>query len=185
MIGSILSGVAGLAGTVYGAISSANARRKEQKRLAQSRSEALTQFNRDYYQDLTQRADVQYLLNQQREQNRDDITRARQTAVVAGSNAASEALAKNAAAKSMSQTLGKAASMSQQAKLNAVAQYNAALNRANAQQSTFNQQDAQSGANMMGSGFSTLGNGISSLSDYILQQKAKKKETQTDNNTES
>jgi hypothetical protein len=171
MIGEILSVASGLAGTVYGAISSAKARKEEKRRLAQARSEALTQFNRDYYQDLMQRADMQYLLNQQREQNRSDITRARQTSVVAGSNSASEALAKNASSKSMAKTLGQVAAMSQNAKQNALTQYNNAINRSNSAQGAFNQQDAQAGQNLMSNGISTTISGISSLGDYIANKK--------------
>lgn len=173
MIGSIISGVAGLAQGVMGAVKARKARKREADRMNQEKAEMRQDFNRDYYQDLTQRADMQYLLNQQWEADREAIRRARATNVVAGGTTESEMASKNAAAKGMTNTLGRIASISQQAKQGAINNLNAMRRQQSQQQSQANNFAMQQGANAMGAGFGQMASAVGALGDTLFAKKDK------------
>lgn len=142
----IASLAAGIGGSIYGGISSANQRKKEQRRLEQEQRADRADFTRDYYQDMTQRADMQYLLNQQREQLMEANRAARRTGVVAGGTTAREAVSKDAATRSMANTMARIGAMSQQQKQAAQNAYKASRGRYNAQMNQLTQQGANQGA---------------------------------------
>lgn len=137
---------AGIGGSIFGGISSAKERRRERRRQEQELREARTEFARDYYQDMTQRADMQYLLTRQREQLMEANRAARRTGVVAGGSTAREAVAKDAAIGGMAQTMGRIGAMSQQQKQAAQNAYRSARSRYSANMSQLAQQGANQGA---------------------------------------
>ena len=158
MILSAITAAAGLASSIFGGIKSAQANKRERKQLAQEEAENRAIYNRDYYQDMVHRADMQYLLNKQREQSEDAAERARRTNVVAGATTATEAVQKEANRKGLTETMARIGAMSQQQKQNAQANFNAARVRTNARRSAANQNDAAQGVALQQTGGQLISN---------------------------
>lgn len=158
MILSAITAAAGLASSIFGGIKAAQANKRERQRLAQEEAENRAIYNRDYYQDMVHRADMQYLLNKQREQAEDAANRARRTNVVAGATTATEATQKEANRRGLTETMARIGAMSQQQKQNAQANFNAARARTSAQRSALNQNDAAQGVALQQTGGQLISN---------------------------
>lgn len=142
----IASLAAGIGGSIFGGISSANQRKREERRIEQEFKQDRADFTRDYYQDMTQRADMQYLLNQQREQLMEANRASRRTGVVAGGSTARDAAMRESSSRAMGNSMARIGAMSQQQKQSAQNAYRAARNRYNAQMGQYAMQGAQQGA---------------------------------------
>ncbi|MGN0875363.1 MAG: hypothetical protein ACI4OZ_09275 [Akkermansia sp.] len=84
MIGSLIGGVAGLAGSVAGGISSMNEMRKVRRRIEEEKAENQAWYDRRYNEDATQRADARALLNRTEEAIRQRNAEAAAAQAVAG-----------------------------------------------------------------------------------------------------
>jgi hypothetical protein len=166
MVGAIISAAAGLGSMVYGGIKSAQNAKKAKQQLERQEQEARLNFNRDYYADLTQRADMRYLLNKQREQLNEANTAARQRNVVAGGTTEAEAVAKQASNKALAESTARIGALSQQQKQAAVANYNAMRQGINAGYTNIYNQQAANAANLATSGAGMIVSGVSGLADH-------------------
>ena len=166
MVGAIISAAAGVGSMVYGGIKSAQNAKKAKQQLERQEQEARLNFNRDYYADLTQRADMRYLLNKQREQLTEANTAARQRNVVAGGTTEAEAVAKKASNKALAESTARIGALSQQQKQAAVANYNAMRQGINAGYTNMYNQQAANAANLATSGAGMIVSGVSGLADH-------------------
>ena len=166
MVGAIISAAAGLGSMVYGGLQSARNTKKAKEQLKRQEQDALMAFNRDYYADLTQRADMRYLLNKQREQLNEANTAARQRNIVAGGTTEAEAVAKKASNKALAESTARIGALSQQQKQAAVANYNALRKGINAGYTNMYNQQAANAANLATTGAGMIVSGVSGLADH-------------------
>lgn len=166
MVGAIISAAAGAGSMVYGGIKSAQNAKKAKQQLERQEQEARLNFNRDYYADLTQRADMRYLLNKQREQLTEANTAARQRNIVAGGTTEAEAVAKKASNKALAESTARIGALSQQQKQAAVANYNAMRQGINAGYTNMYNQQAANAANLATSGANMIVAGAKGLADH-------------------
>lgn len=144
MLLSIAGGVAALGSAIIGAISSSAKARKARQLIQNQRDENQRWYNTKMNGDYTQRADVQNVINRQRELLDEQIKRANARSVVGGASEEQAALAKEAANKSIAQATADIAAEGANYKDRVEQQYranDAALNQQQAQ--TYQQQAAQ------------------------------------------
>lgn len=111
-IGSLIGIGAGILGNIFGGIGSAKQRKKAQTQLNNQIKENENIFNRDYYQDILNRSDVQNLLRNTRNRIADANKIASNTAVVTGATPESVAAQKKNYAKAYSDLVSNIASQS-------------------------------------------------------------------------
>lgn len=111
-IGSLIGIGAGILGNIFGGIGSAKQRKKAQTQLNNQIQENENIFNRDYYQDILNRSDVQNLLRNTRNRIADANKIASNTAVVTGATPESVAAQKKNYAKAYSDLVSNIASQS-------------------------------------------------------------------------
>lgn len=170
MIGAIISAVAGLGSMVYGGIKSAQANKKAKAVLERQEQEARMNFNRDYYADLTQRADMRYLLNKQREQLNEANRIARQRNIVAGGTTEAEAVAKEKANKALAESTARIGALSQQQKQAAVNNYNQARQHISTGYTNMYNQQAANAAQFSSNGASSLTGALKSLGSNVMSR---------------
>lgn len=166
MVGAIISAAAGLGSMVYGGIKSAQNAKKAKQQLERQEQEARLNFNRDYYADLTQRADMRYLLNKQREQLTEANTAARQRNIVAGGTTEAEAVAKQASNKALAESTARIGALSQQQKQAAVTNYNALRQGINTGYTKMYNTQAANAANLATSGANMIVAGAKGLANH-------------------
>lgn len=111
-IGSLIGIGAGILGNIFGGIGSAKQRKKAQTQLNNQIKENENIFNRDYYQDILNRSDVQNLLRNTRNRIADANKIVSNTAVVTGATPESVAAQKKNYAKAYSDLVSNIASQS-------------------------------------------------------------------------
>ena len=111
-LGSLIGIGAGILGNIFGGIGSAKQRKKAQTQLNNQIKENENIFNRDYYQDILNRSDVQNLLRNTRNRIADANKIASNTAVVTGATPESVAAQKKNYAKAYSDLVSNIASQS-------------------------------------------------------------------------
>ena len=186
MVGAIISAAAGVGSMVYGGLQSARNTKKAKEQLKRQEQDALMAFNRDYYADLTQRADMRYLLNKQREQLTEANTAARQRNVVAGGTTEAEAVAKKASNKALAESTARIGALSQQQKQAAVANYNAMRQGINTGYTNMHNQQAANAANLATSGANMIVAGAKGLANHDWDSAGKgTTDTSADTNSES
>ena len=111
-IGSLIGIGAGILGNIFGGIGSAKQRKKAQTQLNNQIQENENIFNRDYYQDILNRSDVQNLLRNTRNRIADANKIASNTVVVTGATPESVAAQKKNYAKAYSDLVSNIASQS-------------------------------------------------------------------------
>lgn len=183
MVGAIISAAAGLGSMVYGGIKSAQNAKKAKQQLERQEQEARLNFNRDYYADLTQRADMRYLLNKQREQLNEANTAARQRNIVAGGTTEAEAVAKKASNKALAESTARIGALSQQQKQAAVANYNAMRQGINAGYTKMYNTQATNAANLATTGANMLVKGAAGIADDLTSDATTTTTTNTDTDT--
>lgn len=185
MVGAIISAAAGLGSMVYGGIKSAQNAKKAKQQLERQEQEARLNFNRDYYADLTQRADMRYLLNKQREQLTEANTAARQRNVVAGGTTEAEAVAKQASNKALAESTARIGALSQQQKQAAVANYNAMRQGINAGYTNMYNTQATNAANLATSGANMIAAGVKGLATKTATGATTADTTESETETET
>jgi hypothetical protein len=170
---------------VYGGIKSAQNAKKAKQQLERQEQEARLNFNRDYYADLTQRADMRYLLNKQREQLNEANTAARQRNIVAGGTTEAEAVAKQASNKALAESTARIGALSQQQKQAAVANYNALRQGINAGYTNMYNQQAANAANLATTGAGMIVSGVSGLADHDWNSTKTETDTTSGSKTET
>lgn len=183
MVGAIISAAAGLGSMVYGGLQSARNTKKAKEQLKRQEQDALMAFNRDYYADLTQRADMRYLLNKQREQLNEANTAARQRNIVAGGTTEAEAVAKKASNKALAESTARIGALSQQQKQAAVANYNTMRQGINAGYTNMYNQQAANAANLATTGANMLVKGAAGIADDLTSDATTTTTTPTDTDT--
>lgn len=185
MVGAIISAAAGLGSMVYGGIKSAQNAKKAKQQLERQEQEARLNFNRDYYADLTQRADMRYLLNKQREQLNEANTAARQRNIVAGGTTEAEAVAKKASNKALAESTARIGALSQQQKQAAVANYNAMRQGINAGYTNMYNTQATNAANLATSGANMIAAGVKGLATKTATGATTADTTESETETET
>ena len=183
MVGAIISAAAGVGSMVYGGIKSAQNAKKAKQQLERQEQEARLNFNRDYYADLTQRADMRYLLNKQREQLTEANTAARQRNVVAGGTTEAEAVAKQASNKALAESTARIGALSQQQKQAAVANYNALRKGINTGYTNMYNTQATNAANLAKTGAGMLVKGAAGVADDLTSDATTTTADSTDTTT--
>lgn len=174
MWAAIASAAAGITSGIIGAVSGASARRKARELQDKTDARNARLYNRDYYLDLNSRADMQYALRGLREQNADNVRRARRTQAVAGGTTASEATARNAGAQATAESMARIGRLNASQKNAATARYQSAMAASDAARQQGLATDAEQGANMMVNGANTAVNAVGSLSDELSKAKVEK-----------
>ena len=105
LIGSIVGGVAGAAGSIFAGNAAAKGYREAQKLYQDRLGEIKAHMNKKYYEDPTQNADNQAALTQAREVLNEQTQRANDSSVVTGATPGAVALQKQAAAATMGNIL--------------------------------------------------------------------------------
>lgn len=164
---SIIGGVASLGGAIYGAIASSKANEKARALIQEQRDDNKNWYNTEMAKDYTQRSDAQAVLNKQREFLQEQYKQARATNAVAGGTDESVALQKEAANRSMAQSMSDIAADAASHKDNVEQQFrqqDAQLAQQQAQSYQQQaQQAAQAGAQVAQAGSSLMGGGINAL----------------------
>ena len=159
-----ISGATALAGAIGGAVKSAQYGNQARKLIDDERRENRRWYDRRMSEDYTMRSDAQALLKRQRELLEEQYNRARKTNVVAGGTDESLALQKQAANKSLADTMTNIASNASAHKDNIEAQYRAQDAALNQQQAADLKQQsanaAQAGAQVTNAGVNLMGNSI-------------------------
>lgn len=162
---TILGGAAALGSAIYGAIKSSKYNKQADRLIQNQRDENKRWYDIKMSQDYTQRADVQNAINRQREMLDEQYKRAKQTAKVAGGSDAALAAQKEAANKSLSDTMSNVASNAADYKDKVESQYrqqDAALNQQQAEQERQKAQAAAAAASQgVNAGLNLVGIGAS------------------------
>lgn len=162
---TILGGAAALGSAIYGAIKSSKYNKQADRLIQNQRDENKRWYDIKMSQDYTQRADVQNAINRQREMLDEQYKRAQQTAKVAGGSDAALAAQKEAANKSLSDTMSNVASNAADYKDKVESQYrqqDAALNQQQAEQARQKAQAAAAAASQgVNAGLNLVGIGAS------------------------
>ena len=162
---TILGGAAALGSAIYGAIKSSKYNKQADRLIQNQRDENKRWYDIKMSQDYTQRADVQNAINRQREMLDEQYNRAKQTAKVAGGSDAALAAQKEAANKSLSDTMSNVASNAADYKDKVESQYrqqDAALNQQQAEQERQKAQAAAAAASQgVNAGLNLVGIGAS------------------------
>lgn len=156
----IATAAAGLGSMIFGGIKSSKARKREEERLREQERQARRDFDRDYYADMTQRADMRYLLNKQRENLQEAADTAYRRNIVAGGTTESYAKAQQSAVRALADSTARIGALSQQQKQAAQSAYTAARGQNNAAWANINATDAQQGANLAKSGAALIASGM-------------------------
>ena len=96
MLGSLIGGVVGAAGSIYGGISASKAMKKVKSNLEQQKRDNQDWYDRRYNEDATQRADAQRILTKTEESIKNRNRQAAGTQAVMGGTEESVAAAKAA-----------------------------------------------------------------------------------------
>lgn len=169
-IGSLIGIGAGILGNIFGGIGSAKQRQKAQTQLNKQIKENENIFNRDYYQDILNRSDVQNILRNTRNRIADANKIASNTAVVTGATPESVAAQKKNYAKAYSDLVSNIASQSSLLKQQAQNRYLANKNILLGQQADLYNDRASQWGNVASNAGNILGT-FSSL--YPLSTKGK------------
>ena len=159
-----IGGATALAGAIGGAIRSAQYGNKARRLIQDQRNENRRWYDRRRSEDYTMRSDAQALLKRQRELLDEQYKRARATNAVAGGTDESLALQKEAANRSVSDTMTNIAANASTHKDAVESQYRAQDALLNQQQAAELKQQsanaAQAGAQVANAGVNLLGNSI-------------------------
>jgi len=177
MIGGLISTGIGLAGTVYSGIQAGKQRKEMENYLTGQESRAESEFNSQYYTDYTQRTDTLAAIQRMRDELSRRTQTAQSTAAITGATPEAVLAEKEQAGKAISDTMTNVAAMGQQYKDRILDSYQQRKDRFAGQRYAEMEAGAQSYENLMGAALSTMGRGISSISNSLLPaDKATKKD---------
>lgn len=123
MIGSIIGAGLSAAGSIFGGIKASKAMRQVQENLKNREQRNQSWFDKNYYEDSTQRADAQQLLRKTEEAIRNRNRNAAASAAVTGATQESQALANEANAQAMADAMSQIALAGEQRKDNVERRY--------------------------------------------------------------
>lgn len=166
MIGAILGAASSIGSSIYGGIKAHKAEKKYKREMAALQKKQNDWYNQRMNEDYTQRADVQRLLNNSREEAEKQISRARASQVLTGGTDESVMAAREAANAGLADTAAQIASQASAYK-DAVDQQNQKniADQANRSMQFYTQsaQNAQNAASAgMKAGMDLVGSDISS-----------------------
>lgn len=170
MIGSIISGVAGLASGIVGGVKAGKERRKAEQALKDEQAFNESIFNKEYYSDPLERSDNAALLSNLRRMldKRDKQTAA--TAAIMGSTSESVVAANEQSGETMSNAMGNISALNSRYKDNVMNRYlNQRSNLYNQQQGV-SAQNAQGWSNFMQNGLGAMASGVSSFNNANVNQ---------------
>lgn len=142
MVAAAVTAGLSLANAIYGGVKSAQANNRARRLIQQQRDENKRWYDTKMREDYTLRTDVQSAINRQRELLDEQSKRARARQAVSGGTDEAAALAKEAANKSLSDTMTDIASQASAYKDNVERQYRAEDAALNQQQAQSHQQQA-------------------------------------------
>ena len=125
MIGSIIGAGLSAAGSIYGNMKSAQAMGEVMDNLNARKSQNQAWYDKNYYEDATQRADAQHLLQQTEEAIRNRKRQSQAAAAVTGATQESQAMDNAANAQAMADAMTQIALSGQQRKDSVERQYQA------------------------------------------------------------
>lgn len=163
MVGQILSTVAKVGSSIYGAIKSSQANKRAERLLQNQRDENQRWYDQRMAEDYTQRTDVQNVLRKQRELLQEQYRRAQATNIVAGGTDESLALQKQAANEAMGETMANLAAQGADYKERVEEKYRATDAALNQQQIGIEQAKAKNIAEAAGQMGSAVGGLMSDL----------------------
>ena len=156
-------GVAGAAGSIYGAIQAGNVRRRMDKFLDGMKADNEAWYNQNYYQNVLERADTQNLIRNMRQnlQRQNKINNS--TAAITGATPEAQQAAKEATNNAVTDVYGNIAAMGEQRKDNVDARYQ--QQKSNLSQAELNMMEAQAQSyeNLASGSLNTTLSGVGSL----------------------
>ena len=171
-----LGTVAALGGAIYGGIKSGKYNRKAEQLIQNQRDDNKRWYDIKMSQDYTQRSDVQAAIKRQRELLDEQYKRAKATNAVMGGTDEALALQKQAANKSLSNTMTDVASQASEYKEGVENQYrqqDAALNQQQAQQyQQIAANTAQAASQVVNKGLDLAAQGLDTYGKSLLKQNA-------------
>lgn len=171
----IISGAAGLAGTVFGAIKSAQERNRMKAYMETQKSDNEAWFDEKKYSDYTQRKDTQALMKSLRDNLKDVNQASNATAAVTGASPEAVAMQKAAQSEAVSDTFTNVAAQGQRVQDNAEAQYMARKSQLEGQELASMEGAAQGYENLLQNSLTTGLNGVvSSLNSSSKAGEVKK-----------
>lgn len=173
MIGSIISGAAGLIGGVIGGIGAGKARKKAQAALNAEKKANENVFNRDYYSDAMTRSDNASLMRNLRTLLDDQTKKTNASAAVTGATPELQAAQKAAANQTLANAAGNISALNSRYKDNVMNRYMNQRNNLSAQQQGIHQQAAQSWSNMMSNGLNLATQSAGAIGGDLLNGKGR------------
>lgn len=164
--GSIISGATNLVGGLIGGIRAGRQRTKINSDIDGQNAANEAMYNSQVYSDYTQRADSQNLLKQLRENLDRQTNRANNTAVIAGGTQEAQAIQKEAANKTISDTMTNLGAMGQRWKDSVTNRYLARRDALSNQKIGTMQQAAQSGENLLSNSQKGVADAASGIYDF-------------------
>lgn len=180
IVGGLVSTGIGLAGTVYSGIQAGKQRREMEDYLTKQESESESEFNSRYYGDYTQRTDTLAVINRMRDELNRRTAISQGTAAITGATPEAALAEKEQAGKAVSETMTNISAAGQAYKDRILDAYQARRDRFQAQRYANMESGAQSYENLMGASLSTMGRGITSLSNSLLPADEKSKDKTTE-----
>ena len=175
MVGALISGAVGLAGTVYGAVKSGQERNRMKLMMENQKADNQAWFDQKRYSDSMQRKDTQNLMRSLRDNLQDSNRATAATAVVTGATPEQVAAQKAAQGDVITDTYANVAAQGQREKDIAESQYLA--RKAGLEQQEIAQAEgaAQGAEQLMGNSLSTgLSGVVGSLNNKASSEIAKK-----------
>lgn len=167
-VAAVISGAAGAAGTVYGAIKSGQERNRMKAYMEAQRADNEAWFDEKKYSDYTQRKDTQALMKSLRDNLKDINQAGNATAAVTGATPEAVAAQKAAQGEAISDTFTNVAAQGQRVQDIAEGQYLNRKAQLDNQQLNEMEMAAQGYENLMQNSLST---GLSGVSSALTQKK--------------
>lgn len=166
-IGAVTAGL-GLASSVIGGIKAGQQRKKQQEALNNEKEVVENNYNKDYYQDYTQRSDNQMLLKNLKDNLMQTSKAEAGRAAVTGATPEAVAAAKQQSNDTLANATGQIAANGSAYKDNVMNRYMNQRQNLLSQQSNLNQQSAASWTNLMQGGLNVAAGSLGSMANAAL-----------------
>lgn len=167
MVGALISAGIAASSAIAGGVMSGRATRAKKKALKQEKKENQDWFNRKYYEDATQRADAQRLLQRTQEVIRNRNKQAEGTQAVVGGSEESVAATKEANSKALADAVGQISANAQSQKDAVEANYITEKNRINSGLAEMETQRANNITNAVTNTLGAVGQVGGAIDDYV------------------
>lgn len=166
-IGAIAGGL-GLATSIIGGINAGKARKRQQQALNAEKEVVENNYNKDYYQDYTQRSDNQALLKNLKDSLMQNSKAEAGRAAVTGATPEAVAAAKQQASDTLANATGQIAAQGSSYKDNVMNRYMNQRQSLLGQQNRINEQSAASWTNLMQGGLNVAAGSLGSMANAAL-----------------